>query len=107
MQDLYNLSYNLGPIEAPYPSPTYRYNFSWTNQYSYSIWNEYNYVGLHNQLPTSPLNRPIMPTEAEMLSDSKFGFRPINQGMGGSGKEFSEAIGGNDQREQFTGMFRS
>jgi hypothetical protein len=27
--------------------------------------------------------------------------------MGGSGKEFSEAIGGNDQREQFTGMFRS
>ena len=34
---------------------------------------------------------------------SSYGFRPINKGEGGSGKEFSEALGGNHPREQFTG----
>lgn len=40
-----------------------------------------------------------------MLLGSSYGFRPIGQGLGGSGKEFSEALGGNIAREQFTGMF--
>lgn len=30
------------------------------------------------------------------------GFRPIGKGSGGAGKEFSEALGGNYPREQFT-----
>ena len=38
---------------------------------------------------------------------SPYGFRPINGGAGGSGKEFSEALGGNHPREQFTSKNRS
>ena len=34
---------------------------------------------------------------------STIGFRPIGKGEGGAGKEFSEALGGNVPREQFTG----
>jgi len=30
------------------------------------------------------------------------GFRPIGRGAGGAGKEFSESLGGNNPREQFT-----
>jgi hypothetical protein len=33
---------------------------------------------------------------------SEAGFRPLAGGSGGSGKEFSEALGGNQPREQFT-----
>jgi alpha-1,4-N-acetylglucosaminyltransferase EXTL3 len=33
---------------------------------------------------------------------SSLGFRPIAGGCGGSGKEFSENLGGNVPREQFT-----
>ena len=40
-----------------------------------------------------------------LLSGSSYGFRPIGQGVGGTGKEFSEALGGNMPREQFTGIF--
>ena len=36
---------------------------------------------------------------------SSYGFRPIGQGVGGTGKEFSEALGGNTPREQFTGNY--
>ena len=37
------------------------------------------------------------------FSGSTIGFRPIGKGEGGAGKEFSEALGGNVPREQFTG----
>lgn len=37
-----------------------------------------------------------------LLSGSEVGFRPIGKGAGGAGKEFSEALGGNQPREQFT-----
>lgn len=30
-------------------------------------------------------------------------YRPINEGAGGSGKEFSLSLGGNSPKEQFTG----
>ncbi|PVD32037.1 hypothetical protein C0Q70_07463 [Pomacea canaliculata] len=33
---------------------------------------------------------------------SGYGFRPVSQGTGGAGKEFSESLGGNYPREQFT-----
>ncbi len=42
-----------------------------------------------------------MPTEAKFFG-SLAGFRPIGGGMGGAGKEFSQAIGGNVPHEQFT-----
>lgn len=53
-----------------------------------------------NLYPNLP-NNPILPTEAK-FSGSQLGFRPINSGSGGSGKEFSESLGGNLPREQFT-----
>lgn len=30
------------------------------------------------------------------------GFRPINNGAGGAGKEFCQSLGGNSPKEQFT-----
>ena len=39
------------------------------------------------------------------ISGSPYGFRPINGGAGGSGKEMSEALGGNHPREQFTSRY--
>jgi len=42
-----------------------------------------------------------MPSEAK-FQGSSIGFRPIGTGAGGSGKEFSEALGGNSAKEQFT-----
>ncbi|KAL1473759.1 hypothetical protein MTO96_038486 [Rhipicephalus appendiculatus] len=62
----------LGPIEPPFPSLTYQRNFS---------------VTLNDQ--------------AKFMGSS-FGFRPVAQGAGGSGKEFGEVLGGNVPREQFT-----
>lgn len=37
-----------------------------------------------------------------ILIGSEVGFRPIGKGAGGAGKEFSESLGGNYPREQFT-----
>lgn len=37
-----------------------------------------------------------------MILGSEVGFRPIGKGAGGAGKEFSESLGGNYPREQFT-----
>lgn len=37
-----------------------------------------------------------------MVAGSSLGFRPIAGGCGGAGKEFSENLGGNLPREQFT-----
>lgn len=42
-----------------------------------------------------------MPSEAK-FKGSSIGFRPIGNGNGGAGKEFSEALGGNLPKEQFT-----
>lgn len=36
------------------------------------------------------------------FTGSEVGFRPIGKGAGGAGKEFSESLGGNYPREQFT-----
>lgn len=37
-----------------------------------------------------------------IILGSEVGFRPIGKGAGGAGKEFSESLGGNHPREQFT-----
>uniref|UniRef100_A0A8R1EQ46 Glyco_transf_64 domain-containing protein n=1 Tax=Caenorhabditis japonica TaxID=281687 RepID=A0A8R1EQ46_CAEJA len=64
--------------------------------YSYYTWNDI----------MSPFNSKEYlissaepPAEAEFHDDTKIGFRPIDPG---SGVEFSKALGGNRQREQFT-----
>lgn len=36
------------------------------------------------------------------FAGSEVGFRPVGKGAGGAGKEFSESLGGNYPREQFT-----
>lgn len=44
--------------------------------------------------------------ECFLFKGSGYGFRPIGKGEGGAGKEFSEALGGNLPREQFTCKFK-
>ncbi|KAH9513647.1 Exostoses (Multiple)-like 3 [Bulinus truncatus] len=86
----------LGPIESPFPSETYRYNFSQTMQLS-----AFNFRGDPFHLyPYTPFE-PWLPSESKFLGSS-YGFRPIGRGAGGDGKEFGEALGGNSPREQFT-----
>ncbi|KAB7507082.1 Exostosin-3 [Armadillidium nasatum] len=89
---------NLGPVEPPFPSITFKRNFSIALVARYEMWNV---IGdpfyLYPYLPIDP----ILPSEAKFVG-SQVGFRPINMGAGGSGKEFSEALGGNSPREQFT-----
>ena len=41
-----------------------------------------------------------------LSSGSNYGFRPVNRGAGGDGISFSQALGGNYQREQFTSKKR-
>ncbi|ELT98834.1 hypothetical protein CAPTEDRAFT_226944 [Capitella teleta] len=84
----------LGPMETPMASLRFRHNFSLT-------------VDPH-PIPGDPFHlypytpfEPVMPGEAKFRG-SGLGFRPIGKGAGGAGKEFSEALGGNHPREQFT-----
>ena len=88
----------LGPLEPPTPSPSFRRNHSfWIN--GHEVWND-NFVQASRLPPYDPFE-PLLPTEAKFLGSSN-GYRPINQGEGGSGKEFSQALGGNTPSEQFT-----
>ncbi|XP_032512309.1 exostosin-3 [Danaus plexippus] len=88
----------LGPLEAPYPSPAYRRNYSVSLLNGYELWNDWGEpFALFPQLPWDP---PVT-SEARFMG-SAAGFRPIGAGAGGSGKEFSEALGGDRPREQFT-----
>lgn len=89
---------SLGPLEPPYDSPAFRRNYSLMLTQGHEIWNDWgDPFRLYPALPMDPL----------LSSDAKFdgsgrGFRPIGQGQGGAGKEFSESLGGNNPREQFT-----
>ncbi|XP_076059880.1 exostosin like glycosyltransferase 3 isoform X2 [Oratosquilla oratoria] len=89
---------NLGPIEPPFPSVSYSRNYSAPLYNGYELWNEW---GDPFRLYPNYPDDPILPSEAK-FSGSQLGFRPINGGAGGSGKEFSENLGGNSPREQFT-----
>ena len=59
------------------------------------------------KLRSSQLAVPVVVTGACLcvLPGSGFGFRPIGEGMGGAGKEYSESLGGNWPREQFTSTY--
>ncbi|GFR82877.1 exostosin-like 3 [Elysia marginata] len=86
----------LGPIEAPFASETFRRNFS-----AGLLSDMFNKFGDPFHLyPHTPF-QPVLPSEAKFLG-SNYGFRPVNQGAGGDGISFSQALGGNYQREQFT-----
>ncbi|XP_053964618.1 exostosin-3 [Anastrepha ludens] len=89
---------SLGPIEPPYPSPTFRRNYTILRTQSNEAWNDW--VDPFYMYPQLPFD-PVLPAEAKFLG-SHMGFRPIGKGSGGAGKEFSEALGGNYPREQFT-----
>ncbi|KAF4528806.1 hypothetical protein B566_EDAN017309 [Ephemera danica] len=89
---------SLGPIEPPYPSPRFRRNHSLILTQGYELWNDWgDPFRLYPQLPFDP----ALPSDAKFIG-SGLGFRPIGHGAGGSGREFSEALGGNLPREQFT-----
>ncbi|KAL3281906.1 hypothetical protein HHI36_005111 [Cryptolaemus montrouzieri] len=89
---------SLGPIEPPYDSPSYRRNFSLILTQGHELWNDWgDPFRLYPALPSDPW----LPSDAKFLGSGR-GFRPIGQGQGGAGKEFSEALGGNSPREQFT-----
>ena len=89
---------SLGPLEAPTPSASFRRNFSTHFTNGYDLWNTH--FMPFNLAPYTPWE-PVLPTEAKFLGSSA-GFRPIGGGEGGSGHEFSQAIGGNVPHEQFT-----
>ncbi len=52
-------------------------------------------------LPSSNPWEPVLPAEAKFLG-SALGYRPINNGEGGSGFEFRNSLDGNVPSEQFT-----
>lgn len=89
---------SVGPLEPPYSSPAYRRNYSAGLTQGYEIWNDWgDPFRLYQALPQDP----ILPSDAKFIGSER-GFRPIAGGSGGAGKEFSEALGGNSPREQFT-----
>ena len=110
----------LGPVEPRLNSVKFARNFSQLlldADVSWNVWFQ------------PHLNFPSKPGDPELFSEAKFagklqprrkswsvvtnqsgfhtsgseaGFRPLAGGSGGAGKEFSEALGGNQPREQFT-----
>ena len=90
---------NLGPIEPAFASSTYQRNYTLVLTESYALWNS-DQLNPFFMFPHSPFD-PILPSEAKFVGSS-YGFRPIQNGLGGSGREFSENIGGNYPKEQFT-----
>lgn len=91
----------LGPREKPLASVSYERNYSLALLSSYDLWNSHMYSPL--QLHPSNPNDPLVPLEYKFLSRlSHTNFRPIADGLGGSGAEFSRALGGDFRNEQFT-----
>jgi len=89
----------LGPREKPLASGSFNRNFSLVLTASYELWNNPMYSPF--QLFPSLPNDPLLPSEYKFItSDSSF--RPIGDGLGGSGFEFSRSLGGDFPNEQFT-----
>lgn len=92
-------SETFGPREKPFASPVYRRNLSFALVNSYDLWNHPLHSPYH-LMPSNP-DDPIPPSEFKFLSRNQ-GYRPIGDGQGGSGVEFSQALGGDYPNEQFT-----
>ena len=88
----------LGPLEQPKPSVSFRRNFSTVLLDSHDRWNKH--FDAFFLPPYTPFE-PSLPTDAKFKGSFQ-GFRPIGDGCGGAGREFSQAIGGNTASEQFT-----
>lgn len=88
-----------GPREKQVASQSYRRNFSLALSLTYDLWNNPMYNALQ-LFPSYPVDPPA-PSEYKFLSANQ-GYRPIGGGLGGSGIEFSRAIGGDYPNEQFT-----
>ncbi|XP_020281923.1 exostosin-3 isoform X2 [Pseudomyrmex gracilis] len=89
---------SLGPLEPPYPSPAFKRNYTTLLIQGHELWNDW--MDPFNLYPQLPFDT-VLPSDAKFLG-SEVGFRPIGKGAGGAGKEFSESLGGNHPREQFT-----
>lgn len=89
----------LGPRERPFESPTYLRNFSIILNSNYELWNSPIHYPF-TLFPSHPKD-PTPPSEYKFLSQNN-GYRPIGEGLGGSGNEFARAIGGDYPNEQFT-----
>lgn len=89
----------LGPREKPFPSQSFRRNFSLSLNMGYDLWNNPMYSPMQ-LFPSNPID-PIPPSEYKFISTEQ-GYRPISDGLGGSGQEFSRALGGDRITEQFT-----
>jgi len=89
---------SLGPLEPPFPSPSFKRNYSTILSHWSHSWNTVFSTNL--AAPYTPWE-PMLPTEAK-FHGSGLGFRPICGGEGGAGREFSQALGGNTPQEQFT-----
>ncbi|CAG2185009.1 EXTL3 [Mytilus edulis] len=86
----------LGPLEAVFPSVKFSNNFTQNVFY-----HKFTQTGdPFRNYPFTPFEH-VLPSESKFIG-SGYGFRPIGKGEGGAGKEFSEALGGNLPREQFT-----
>ena len=88
-----------GPREKPFASQSFGRNLSLVLSFNYDLWNNPLYSPKY-LFPSLP-NDPMMPSEHKFLSPDH-GFRPIGDGLGGSGYEFSRALGGDYPNEQFT-----
>lgn len=89
----------LGPREHPFASPKFRRNYSLILNHAYDLWND----PLHTPsylFPSLP-DEPVAPSEYKFINSDQ-GYRPIAGGQGGSGWEFSRALGGDYPNEQFT-----
>ncbi|KAH8311749.1 hypothetical protein KR044_007870, partial [Drosophila immigrans] len=87
-----------GQKDPPYPSPAFRRNYTTVVMQAKEAWNDWmDPFHLYPQLPFDP----PLPSEARFMG-AQTEFRPIGRGIGGAGKEFSKALGGNYPREQFT-----
>ncbi|ESO00244.1 hypothetical protein HELRODRAFT_83262 [Helobdella robusta] len=87
----------LGPFESPVKSQLYQRNFT-------SFFYMHSYEKLINDFHLYP-NVPFkshLSMDAQYSAGSAYGYRPIGNGLGGSGDEFKESLGGNFPKEQFT-----
>lgn len=88
-----------GPREIPFESKKFLRNTSLVFNLNYDLWND----PLHTPIylfPNHP-NDPVPPSEYKFLEPDQ-GYRPIGNGLGGSGLEFSRDLGGDHSHEQFT-----
>ncbi|CAD5212457.1 unnamed protein product [Bursaphelenchus okinawaensis] len=92
----------LGPVEPEYNSVAYNHNFTAITMYSSALWNYY-----PSQIHSAPefiTVTPPLPSEIEFNEHLNTGMRPIAPG---SGLTYSQSLGGNRKREQFTAVIQT